>query len=189
MFVDDVLPREYIRRELGENLGVGLAYLYGAQDSFTVDLAAQERIREIPLATERLLKNTLISGELVEDLIFPTMLLLNSDVLEPTLGLGFDESELQQIAFALFAPEWIDHHAVSVTHTMAPYLADDADEFQFVMRVEDRVVIAGEIMKSKLNDDKILYRLVFEQMVRPLLGQVLGLAHDCLLYTSDADDE
>ena len=178
VFVDDVLPREYIRRELGENLGVGLAYLYGAQDSFTVDLAAQERIREIPIATERLLKSTLLSGELVEDLIFPTMLLLNSDVLEPALGLGFDESELQQIAFALFAPEWIDHHAVSVTHTMAPYLADDADEFQFVMRVEDRVVIAGEIMKSKLNDDKILYRLVFEQMVRPLLGQVLGLAHE-----------
>ena len=56
------------------------------------DLAAQERIREIPLATERLLKSTLLSGELVEDLIFPTMLLLNSDVLEPTLGLGFDES-------------------------------------------------------------------------------------------------
>ena len=61
---------------------------------------------------------------------------------------------------------------------MAPYLADDADEFQFLMRVEDRVVIAGEIMKSKLNDDKILYRLVFEQMVRPLLWQVLGLAHE-----------
>ena len=104
--------------------------------------------------------------------------MLNTDVLEPTLGLGFDEYELQQIAFLLFAPEWIDQHAVSVTHTMAPYLAQDADEFQFVMRIEDRVIIAGEIMKSKLSDDQILYKLVFTQMVRPLLGQALGLAHE-----------
>lgn len=178
VFVDDVLPREYIRRELRENLDVGLAYLYGGQDGFTVDLGAQDRIREIPSATERLLKSTLLSGELVEDLIFPTMVMLNIDVLEPTLGLGFDEYELQQIAFLLFAPEWIDQHAVSVTHTMAPYLAQDADEFQFVMRIEDRVIIAGEIMKSKLSDDQILYKLVFTQMVRPLLGQALGLAHE-----------
>ena len=177
MFVDDVLPRDYLRREVGENLGVSLAYLQKEENGFTVDLEAQDRVRAIPLAAERLLNRTSISDEVVEDLIVPNMLMLNNEVLEPAFGLGFDRYELDQIAFLLFAPEWIDNGVIGVTRAVAPYLADDSDEFQFTMRIEDRVVIAGEILKSKLRDDEILYRLVFTHMVSPLLGQALGLAH------------
>lgn len=178
VFFDDVIPREYLRQEIRENLGVMLAYLNETQDTFIVDLGVQNRIREIPPATDRLMKSTLISDELVNDLVFPVMVTFNTEILQPTLGLGFDAYELEQIAFVLFDPDWIDHHVVSGTNMLAPYLAHDADEFQFIVRVEDRIVIAGEIMKSKLSNDDILYRLVFTRMVRPLLGQALGMAQD-----------
>ena len=157
MFVDDVLPRDYLRREVGENLGVGLAYLQKEENGFTVDLEAQDRVRAIPLAAERLLNRTSISDEVVEDLIVPNMLMLNNEVLEPAFGLGFDRYELDQIAFLLFAPEWIDNGVVGVTRAVAPYLADDSDEFQFTMRIEDRVVIAGEILKSKLRESNMVF--------------------------------
>jgi hypothetical protein len=191
-FVNDVVPREYIRREFGENLAVSLAYLRGDQDSFTYDLEIQDRIRAFPSATEKLFQRTQLADEIVGDVIVPVFRNYNSGILDRALGLSFEEDELEAVVFLLISPEWIEHHTTNVAETLVPYMAGDSDDFEYALRFEDRIVISGEILKRKLRNDDVLYQLVFSRMVRPLLGQSMGLAHsigfDITLSSQEVSD-
>jgi len=175
-FINDVISREYVRQEVAQNLGIALTYFRGEQDTFTTDLGFQDRIRAVPEAVDALLDTTQIVDEFVGDVAVPIFGQFNTGVLERAFGLGFREDELEEVVFLLFAPDWIEHHTLESTKSVIPYLAGDADEFSHTVKIEDRVIIAGEIIKTKLRNDDVLYRLVFQHMVGPLLEQAVGSA-------------
>jgi len=189
LFLNDVIPRDYVEDTVNESLAVTLAYIRGEEDSFVLDLGIQDRIREFPQATEMLFERTELSGELVNDVVVPNFRIFNTGVLEQAFGLGFDEDEVEEVAFLLFAPEWIETRAVGAIEELSHYFSGDSDDFVFVLRLEDRVIIAGEILKNKLRSDDVLYRLVFEHMVRPLLAQVYGLAGSVGFGITLTDDD
>ena len=169
--IDVLVPREYVQEKFEESIEEVLAYARGDTNQLTIDLEVQERILAVPNAASDAMSDLNLAEEIVNDLLIPQLGVLSSDVFDQALGISFSQQEIVDYAHRILAPEWLEYQALRAIDTAVPYFAGDADRFNFVLEYDDRVVVAGQILKNKLGAEETLYRLVFAQVIGPLISQ------------------
>ena len=169
-FIEEVMPREYVRHKVDETLNGVIPYVSGRKDSFSVDLETGERISALPdgvrVAAERLALGELIVSELISPLVQE----LSTSVTDQALGIGLTAEEADIAARRILPPEWIEAQVYSVVDQAAPYFAGQQDDMNIVITIKDRIPVAGQVLKDKLNDGDTLNKLVFQQVVDPLVA-------------------
>lgn len=173
-FVETILPREYVKQKLEETLDGVVPYVSGRTDSFEVDLETSERIEAIPEAIRVAAERIGLGQLVVAELVVPTVRDLSESITDEALGIEFTPDEAEEAAVRILPPEWIEAQVFSFVDQTAPYFAGTEDELNLTITFKDRVPVAGQILKDKLNDEDTLVRLVFEQTVDPLVGQLVA---------------
>ncbi len=169
-FIETVLPREYVEQKVEETLNGVIPYASGRSDSFAVDLETSERIDSVPEAV-RVASARIGLGELVvTEILVPTVRDLSDSITDEALGISLTPDEAEDAARRILPPDWIETQIFSVVDQTAPYFAGTEDELNVSINFKDRVPVAGQILKDKLNDEDTLVRLVFEQVVDPLVA-------------------
>ncbi len=173
-FIETILPREYVKQKLEETLDGVIPYASGRSDSFVVDLETSERIDAIPEAVRIASERIGLGQVIVSELMVPTVRDLSETITDDALGIAFTPDEVEEAALRIMPPEWIEAQLFSFVDQAAPYFAGTEDELNVTITFRDRVPVAGQILKDKLNDEDTLVRLVFEQVVDPLVGELVA---------------
>lgn len=172
-FIETVLPREYVQQKIDESLHEVVPYATGRTDSFVIDLETGDRIEAFPDAL-RAASSELSLGELIlEQVIAPAVVDATGQISDQALGISFTPEESNELASALLSAEWIELQIFTVADQIAPYLAGTEDELEINVSIKDRVPIAGQLLKEKLNDEDILVNLVFDQVIDPNVAQIV----------------
>lgn len=173
-FIETVLPREYVKRKVEEALNGIIPYASGRSDTFEIDLETSERIDSLPEAV-RVASARIGLGELVvTEILVPTVRDLSDSITNEALGINLTPDEAEDAARRILPPDWIETQVFSVVDQTAPYFAGTEDDLDVVINLRDRVPVAGQILKDKLNDEDTLVRLVFEQVVDPLVASIVA---------------
>ena len=173
-FIETVMPREYVRLKVEQALDGVIPYVSGRQDGFEVDLETGGRIDAVPEAV-RIASARIGLGELiVSELVAPTVRDLSGSITNEALGIVLTADEAEAAARRILPPEWIETQVFAVADQAAPYFSGAEDDLNIVIAFKDRVPVAGQVLKDKLNDEDTLVRLVFDQVVDPLVGQVVS---------------
>ena len=173
-FIETILPREYVKQKVEESLDGVVPYVSGRTDSFEVDLETSERIEAIPEAVRIAAERIGLGQLVVTELVAPTVRDLSDSITDEALGIEFTADEAEEAATRILPPEWVETQVFSFVDQTAPYFAGTEDELNVTITFKDRVPVAGQILKDKLNDEDTLVRLVFEQAVDPLVGQLVA---------------
>lgn len=169
-FIETVLPREYVKQKVEETLNGVVPYASGRSDSFEIDLETSERINDLPEAV-RVASGRIGLGDLVvTSVLVPVVRDLSDSITNEALGITLTPTEAEDAARRILPPDWIESQIFSVVDQAAPYFAGTEDDLDVVITFQDRVPVAGQILKDKLNDEDTLVRLVFEQVVDPLVA-------------------
>ncbi len=169
-FIETVLPREYVKQKVEAALDGVIPYASGRQDSFEIDFETSERIRSVSEAV-RVASDRIGMGELVvSELLVPTVRELSDSITSEGLGIELTPDEAEDAARRILPPEYIEQQIFSFFDQTAPYFAGAEDELNVVINFRDRVPIAGQVLKDKLNDEDTLLQLVFERVVDPLVA-------------------
>ncbi len=191
-FIETVLPREYVQRKVEEALGGIIPYASGRSDSFELDLETSDRIDSVPEAV-RVASERIGLGELVvSTILVPTVRDLSDSITNEAFGISLTPDEAEDAARRILPPEWIETNLFSVVDQTAPYFAGTQDELNVVITFRDRVPVAGQVLKDKLNDEDTLVTLVFEQVVDPLVASLVAdstvLAFGIAITESDVQE-
>lgn len=171
--IETILPREYVKLKVEEALNGVVPYASGRTDTFVIDLETSERIDAVPEAV-RVASQRIGLGEIVAaELLVPTVRDLSDSITDEALGIEFTADEAEDAARRILPPEWIEAQVFSVVDQTAPYFSGTEDELDIQVSFRDRVPVAGQVLKDKLNDEDTLVRLVFEQVVDPLVAQLV----------------
>ena len=169
LFVETLVPREYLRQKIEEGLRGVVPYATGQTDEFKIDLEVQDRLRDLPDSVRTLVGELRLVQQLTDDLLIPQMSDFSSQISGNALGIEFTEKENANNAREIFAPEWVEEQLFQTVDELTPYFAGDSDGFNVVINLEDRVVIIGEILKGKIASDDTLYKLVFAKVIDPAI--------------------
>jgi len=169
LFVETLVPREYLRQKIEEGLRGVVPYATGQTDEFKIDLEVQDRLRDLPDSVRTLVGELRLVQQLTDDLLIPQMSDFSSQISGNALGIEFTEKENANNARVIFAPEWVEKQLFQTVDELTPYFAGDSDGFNVVIKLEDRVVIIGEILKGKIASDDTLYKLVFAKVIDPAI--------------------
>jgi hypothetical protein len=172
--IETLLPREYVQEKLEASLNGLVPYVRGDVSEFTIDLEVQERVRTVPAATRQVVADLELTERVIEDLLVPQLDSFSDQITGQALGISFTPEEVEANARLIFAPEWLEAQLFRAVDEVTPYFAGDTDSFEVKLMYSDRIVVAGEILKDKLNDGDTLYNLVFSQVVDPLIQQTVA---------------
>lgn len=172
--IETILPREYVRQKIEETLNGVIPYASGRQDGFQVDLETSDRIDAVPEAVRKASERIGLGELVVSGLMVPMVRDLSQQITDEALGIGFTPDEAEDAARRIFPPQWIESQVFSFVDQAAPYFSGTGDDLNIVITFKDRVPVAGQVLKEKLNDEDTLVKLVFEQIVGPLVGQIVG---------------
>ncbi len=168
-FIEEVLPREYVRAKTRETVQGAIRYFTGRSDEFDLDLETQERTRRVPAAV-RAAAEEIDLGELITDqFIAPTIRDLAGELTENTFGIEFTAADAEDAARRVIPPDWIEEQIFQAVDELVPYVAGEESTFNVRIDVRDRIPIAGEVLKEKLTADDSTIELVFDRVVDPLI--------------------
>ncbi len=169
LFVETLVPREYLRQKIEEGLREVVPYATGQTDEFKIDLEVQDRLRDLPDSLRTLVGELRLVQQLTDDLLIPQMSDFSSQISGSGLGIEFTQKENEDNAREIFAPEWVEKQLFQIVDELTPYFVGDSDGFSVLIKLEDRVVIIGEILKGKIASDDTLYKLVFAKVIDPAI--------------------
>ncbi len=169
LFVETLVPREYLRQKIEEGLRGVIPYATGQTDEFKIDLEVQDRLRDLPDSLRTLVGELRLVQQLTDDLLIPQMSDFSSQISSSGLGIEFTQKENENNAREIFAPEWVEKQLFQTVDELTPYFVGDSDGFSVLIKLEDRVVIIGEILKGKIASDDTLYKLVFAKVIDPAI--------------------
>ena len=172
-FVEKLVPREYLREKIEEGLHGVVPYAAGQTDEFKIDLEVQDRVRELPDSVRTLVTELRLVQQLTDDLIVPQMSEFNSQISGSGLGIEFTQKENETNARLILPPEWVEEQLFHTLDELTTYLVGDSDGFSVLIKLEDRVVIIGEILKDKISSDNTLYKLVFAKVIDPAIQRTV----------------
>ena len=173
-FIETVLPREYVQLKVEQTLDGVIPYVSGRQDSFEIDLETGGRIDAVPGAVRTASARVGLGELIVSGLVAPTVRDLSGSITNEALGIELTPDEAEDAARRILPPEWIETQVFSLADQAAPYFAGTEDDLNIVITFKDRVPVAGQVLKDKLNDEDTLVRLVFDQVVDPLVAQFVS---------------
>ncbi len=172
-FVEKLVPREYLREKIEEGLHGVVPYAAGQTDEFKIDLEVQDRVRELPDSVRTLVTELRLVQQLTDDLIVPQMSEFNSQISGSGLGIEFTQKENETNVRLILPPEWVEEQLFHTLDELTTYLVGDSDGFSVLIKLEDRVVIIGEILKDKISSDNTLYKLVFAKVIDPAIQRTV----------------
>ncbi len=173
-FVEAVLPREYVEREIGETFNALVPYLNGSTDKFTIDVASGERILAVPDAL-RAASAEMSLGEMVSHYVVSELVRQQVEELAlSTLGITITGQEAVDAAVRVLPADWIEARLFEAADEMAPYFAGQADSFEVNVPLSDRAKIVGEVLKEKLRRDNLFEETVFGYVAGPLISDAIG---------------
>jgi hypothetical protein len=172
--IESLLPREYVREKIEESLNSIVPYISGDVGEFTIDLETQDRVRAVPAAVRQVVSDLDLTERVTADLLVPQFAQFADQISGQVLGIDFTQEEIEANTRLIFAPDWLEDQVFGAIDEVTPYFTGDADSFDVSVPFDDRVVIAGEIIKDKLKSDDALYNLVFNQVVDPLIQQTVA---------------
>ena len=172
-FVEKLVPREYLREKIEEGLHGVVPYAAGQTDEFKIDLEVQDRVRELPDSVRTLVTELRLVQQLTDDLIVPQMSEFNSQISGSGLGIEFTQKENETNARLILPPEWVEEQLFHTVDELTTYFVGDSDGFSVLIKLEDRVVIIGEILKDKISSDNTLYKLVFAKVIDPAIQRTV----------------
>ena len=110
---------------------------------------------------------------MTDDLIVPQMSEFNSQISGSGLGIEFTQKENETNARLILPPEWVEEQLFHTVDELTTYFVGDSDGFSVLIKLEDRVVIIGEILKDKISSDNTLYKLVFAKVIDPAIQRTV----------------
>ena len=170
-FIETVFPREYVQLKVEEALQGVIPYASGRSDGFEIDLETEQRIDALPEAVRTAARRIGLGDIVLTGLVVPTVRDLSGSITNEALGIELTPGEAEDAALRILPPEWIETRVFSFADQAAPYFAGTEDNLDIVITFTDRVPVTGQVLKDKLNDEDTLVRLVFDQVVDPLVGQ------------------
>jgi len=173
LFVETLVPRAYLREKIEEALQGVVPYAAGQTDEFKIDLEVQDRLRDLPDSVRTLVAELRLVQQLTDDLLVPQMSEFNSQISGSGLGIEFNQKENEANARLIFAPEWVEEQLFQTVDELTPYFVGDSDGFSVLIKLEDRVVIIGDILKDKISSDNTLYKLVFAKVIDPAIQRTV----------------
>ena len=173
LFVETLVPREYFRQKIEEALRGVVPYATGQTDEFKIDLEVQDRLRDLPDSVRTLVAELRLVEQLTDDLLVPQMSEFNSQISGSGLGIEFNQKENETNARLIFAAEWVEEQLFQTVDELTPYFVGDSDGFSVLIKLEDRVVIIGDILKDKISSDNTLYKLVFAKVIDPAIQRTV----------------
>lgn len=176
--IETLVPREYVKEKLEASLNGLVPYARGESDEFTIDLEVQERVRSVPGAVRKVAMDLELADRVIDDLLVPQLGQFNEQVSTEALGIEFTPQEIEANTRLIFEPVWLEDQIFGAIDEVTPYFAGDTDSFNIVLRIDDRAVVIGQILKDKLVSDDTLYNLVFTQVVDPLIQQTVAQTTD-----------
>lgn len=176
--IENIVSREYVKEKLEESLNGVVPYARGETDEFTIDLEVQGRVREIPAAVRGVVSDLDLTERIIEDLLLPQLDQFSDQVSTQALGIELTESEQEIAVRQIFEPVWLEGKIFAAVDEITPFFAGDAGSFNVVLQFDDRAVVIRKILKDKLVKQDTLNKLVFAQVVDPLIQQTVANSTD-----------
>lgn len=176
--IENIVSREYVKEKFEESLNGVIPYATGETDEFAIDLEVQARVREVPVAVRGVVSDLDLTNRIIEDLLLPQLDQFSDKVSTQALGIELTESEQELAVRQIFEPVWLEGQIFAAVDEITPFFAGDAGSFNVVLQFDDRAVVIKQILKDKLVKQDTLNKLVFAQVVDPLIQQTVANSTD-----------
>ncbi len=165
-------PPEWVQEQTEMVIREFVPYLKGEEDSFSITIPLDERIRNAGPD----LKAQLETGRVVETIYDDVVV----DQIDESLADGvslfgqeFTSEELIESIRVVAPPTWVTEQLSGGIDAVLPYLAGDTDTFTVVFDVSQRIDAARAELVSLVDADN-LTTFVFEEIIDPIIGENIG---------------
>jgi hypothetical protein len=173
--IEGIFPRAYVQRELEETLSQTVPYFAGSEVVCNVDWESADRLLALPAALRAASAERSIGAIINRDVV-PMLVRNRADHSGiDAMGVSFTADEGIGDLNRLLPADWVEPRFFEVADVLAPYLAGRTESFDLHIPLDDRVAIAGEILKEKAADENVITGLILET-VRSHASQALGRA-------------
>jgi hypothetical protein len=173
-FIETVLPREYVKREVDEAFAAVVPYVTGRTDTFAVDLDTGSRIMAVPAAISALAPEIGLGEIISRDVVAVIVRERMDELALDTIGITVTPEEAVDAAYRVIPPDWIEQRIVDAAAAVAPYLAGESDGFTVNIPLDGRAEVLGQVLKDKLAASDTVARNLFDQVAGPIVTSAVG---------------
>ena len=172
LYMKNLISKEYFKEKTKLTINQILMLLNNENHDLSIDYDFDIVMKD-SITDFRTLSKDLRLAQLIKDILSVE----SKEILQPlTKDLGFEytEVEIKSALDEIFPDEWIENNLFIIHDSFIYYIAEDTDSFLVTIPIDDRLELAANVIKNKLNEDDILYDLVLKKLLNPLLENNLS---------------
>ena len=177
--IEKIIPPEWIQRNFEVNIEEIRQFVMGSDESFEISIPLNERSQAAEDQINYIIKNTDLHKIIFENEIRPFA--KEASKAKLPFNVSISEDELMEFIMRILSEEWAVKQTNSILSELTPYAVGKHDDFNVVIRVDDRVDVAISEIKSILATGNA-YDVFFEKSNSPSIsigiGDVAKLPHD-----------
>lgn len=168
-----VLPPDWVRDTVDNNVAQIVPYLTGESEHFTLSVPVDDRITAMVPAMKQLLRDAgaydLLFDQVIQTLVGDNL----GQAIELPFGIAFTSEEIVPLLREVLPPDFVQAQAEAMLDEVVPWLVGDAAGFVIVVPLADRKDAAIQVIRG-LADEKL--RELADGLPACTLEEVLGLA-------------
>jgi hypothetical protein len=171
--VQAVLPPEWVRDTVDNNVAQIVPYLTGENDHFTLNVPVEDRVKAMVPAIKVLLLEAGAYGLLFDEVVVTLVEDNLSQMVELPFGIAFTSDEIVTLMREVMPPDFVQAQAEAMLDEVVPWLVGDASGFTLVVPLADRKDAVIQVIRD-IADEKL--RELADDLPPCTLDQVLDLA-------------
>ncbi len=172
LYIKTLISKEYFKEKTKLTINQILMLLNNENHDLSIDYDFDIVMKD-SITDFRTLSKDLKFAQLIKDILSVESV----EILQPLtedLGFEYTEIEIKTALDDIFPDEWIENNLFIIHDSIIYFIAKDTDSFLVTIPIDDRLELAADVIKNKLNEDDILYDLVLKKLLNPLLENNLS---------------
>ena len=190
--IKEVLPPDWLERNVTAVINAGVPYITGETDSFDITIAVDDRVEAATEVAKRLILGADIHAFLLDDVVEPE-LDKNAQVLAEDLpyGLVLTNAQILDGIRTVVPEDWLKDRIAEVIDEVTPYFTGKSDTFAIVIPLQDRADVGLEVVEDWLltSLDGGAYDYLLEEQIAPVVVSNLGAAVQLPFGVTVTDEE
>ncbi|MBL01576.1 MAG: hypothetical protein CL774_03695 [Chloroflexi bacterium] len=172
LYIKTLISKEYFKEKTKLTINQILMLVNNENHDLSIDYDFDIVMKD-SITDFRTLSKDLKFAQLIKDILSVESV----EILQPLtedLGFEYTEIEIKTALDDIFPDEWIENNLFIIHDSVIYFIAKDTDSFLVTIPIDDRLELAADVIKNKLNEDDILYDLVLKKLLNPLLENNLS---------------
>ena len=172
LYIKTLISKEYFKEKTKLTINQILMLVNNENHDLSIDYDFDIVMKD-SITDFRTLSKDLKFAQLIKDILSVESV----EILQPLtedLGFEYTEIEIKTALDDIFPDEWIENNLFIIHDSIIYFIAKDTDSFLVTIPIDDRLELAADVIKNKLNEDDILYDLVLKKLLNPLLENNLS---------------